>query len=88
MTIILKKAESVSDPQDPLTWGIWEREGGRKMVVIVDSFGRKAAITGRDWDGHNWQISPDGTVTPSIFCHANHEGGDWHEFVKLEGWES
>jgi len=31
------------------------------------------------------EIGLDGTVSPSVVCP--HEGCDFHEFIKLEGWK-
>lgn len=33
----------------------------------------------------NHEIAEDGTVTPSVVCP--HEGCNFHEFIKLEGWQ-
>ena len=31
------------------------------------------------------EIQPDGTVQPSVVCP--HDGCNFHEFIKLEGWD-
>jgi len=94
MIITLKKAADPSE-LDPLTWGIWEHRtssGDHLHLVVVcgtDPNHHKAIIAGRP--AHNWQIAPDGTVTPSILIPSTKllDGTmtpEWHEFVKLEGW--
>jgi hypothetical protein len=95
MTVILRKAADPYD-LDPLTWGIWELQpdAGTLLHLVVicgaDPNYHKAIIAGRP--EHNWQIAPDGTVTPSVLMPSvklldGTMTPEWHEFVKLEGWQ-
>jgi len=95
MVVLLKKAADSYD-LGPLTWGIWEHlaDPGEILHLVVvcgaDPNFHKAIIAGRP--DHNWQIAPDGTVTPSILIPPIEliDGTmtpEWHEFVKLEDWK-
>ena len=73
----------------PLEWGIMDlgTPAIKRCVIVQDPYGRNIPIQGYQ-EGHDWQIAPDGTVTPSILVHAEpwRNIPEWHEFVKLEGW--
>ena len=60
---------------------------GRHLWKIVNRDGReivKALCPGcHVWGALDHTIDPDGTVRPSVDC----EKCDFHEFVRLDGWE-
>jgi len=90
MTILLKKYAGEDGLPDPLTWMRYNVGTPEERVVICgDKPGLYAMIRGGKTFGgerHDWDIAPDGSVTPSILINAPHIG-EWHEFVKLEGWD-
>lgn len=63
----------------PNTWAIHRYGSGRAQVVTRCSNGHIGSL-----DDH--KISSDGTVSPSVVCQK--EGCNFHEFIKLEGWEA
>lgn len=71
----IQRDQSLSKPD---TWAIFRYQSGRVQVVTRCGRGHIGSL-----DNH--QIGSDGTVTPSVVCQ--HDGCDYHEFVKLEGWE-
>lgn len=56
---------------------------GETQVLISCTHGNFAQIYGRG-DGKDWNISRDGTVTPSVWWIGT---CDCHIWVKLEGWQ-
>ena len=82
--IILKR--NMERERKPLTWRYLLHELG-KSASIVCSNGHYGIIT-------DHTIAEDGTVSPSIICQGYREGRiiveecNFHEFIKLEGWEA
>jgi len=63
----------------PETWkGLKLAEGGRSASATCAN-GHTCSLT-------DHTINEDGTVSPSLVCP--YEGCEWHENVKLEGWQS
>lgn len=61
----------------PNTWAKHIYQSGRVQVVTRCSNGHIGSL-----DDH--EIASDGTVSPSVVCQR--EGCNFHEFIKLEGW--
>jgi len=61
----------------PGTWKGGSRPEGR-TALFACSNGHIGSLSDHD-------IADDGTVLPSVVCP--HEGCDFHEFIKLEGWQ-
>lgn len=63
----------------PGQWWPWPT--AKRVTVWCPDCGNAATL---DHD-----IADDGTVSPSLVCpHVKHDACGFHEFVKLEGWES
>lgn len=85
MVIVLRKDIPVLTDADwekaclPLTWRsvIWDVS--RRTAYFFDTNGHGLSL-------NRHTIQDDGTVTPSVVCPLT--GCGFHEFVKLEGWES
>lgn len=75
----------VLNRQPPLTWRplFLDTTHLRKSASFVCSNGHDGALL-------DHEIASDGTVTPSVVCNGipDGEGCDFHEMVKLEGWEA
>lgn len=82
--ITLKKYSGDDGVPDPLTWVRYNPGTPDERVVVCGDKQDLCAMI-RGIKGHEWDIAPDGTVTPSIFIRAP-PIGEWHEFVKLEDW--
>lgn len=73
-----------STQRDVLGWYGWTvGPKAHQQVVLQCPKGHRATIS-RGEHGH--QIADDGTVTPSVVCPG--VGCDFHEHVKLDGWEA
>ena len=59
-------------------WCVIHEPEGTKGAVVCCPCGQKAYLS-------DHTIADDGTVSPSLACPA--DGCDFHENVKLEGWE-
>ncbi len=62
----------------PLTWWPVTRADGRRNAMVACGRGHIASLA-------DHTIGPDGTVTPSLVCPET--GCDWHEWVRLDGWD-
>jgi hypothetical protein len=58
------------------SWHLYTLSDGRQLVETRCTNGHIGTL------GHN--IAVDGTVSPSVVCQ--HEGCNFHEFIKLDGW--
>lgn len=63
----------------PGTWKGLKTRQGRKASFVCPECGQLGALVDHD-------IGDDGTVTPSVVCP--HLGCAFHEFIKLDGWNS
>jgi hypothetical protein len=62
---------------DPLSWRpMFDADANKKTAWLTCPNGHIAQL--------DHEISSDGTVTPSVDCPV--DDCDFHEFVKLEGW--
>jgi hypothetical protein len=62
----------------PGTWKGGVAQGEKQTALVCCPNGHIASLTDHD-------IKDDGAVSPSVVCP--HEGCDFHEFIKLEGWK-
>lgn len=65
---------------DKLTPGTWN--GGQTPIFRAVAF---CCPNGHIGGLSDHEIAPDGTVSPSVVCPE--PGCDFHEFIKLEGWQ-
>lgn len=65
--------------QPPNSWWISKLSDGRRQVITKCANGHIGSL-----DDHT--IAADGTVSPSVVCQ--HEGCNFHEYIKLEDWEN
>ena len=73
------KPYPASPEYKPGTWRFWDSgPRGKTAAFVCPICGTLAMLI-------DHEIAPDGTVTPSVVCPT--EGCDFHEFVRLEGWE-
>lgn len=78
--LIFKRDISKSEEEQPIeTWRLSKDLDGTLYPTIRDSNGDWFAIKSHT-------ITPDGTVLPSVVC--TYEGCDFHEFIKLDEWQS
>jgi hypothetical protein len=75
MTTSVQHDQTLSNPN---TWAVFRYQSGFVQVVTRCGKGHIGSL-----DDH--QIDSDGFVTPSVVCQKN--GCDYHEFIRLEGWE-
>ena len=61
------------------TWGVYIAPNGQKTAITRCSNGHIGSLL-------DHTIASDGLVTPSVVCQ--HEGCNYHEYIKLEGWEN
>ena len=61
----------------PFTWERVTLDGVRSAAAYCVN-GHFAVLSAHE-------IAPDGTVTPSVVCPEDE--CDWHEMVRLDGWE-
>lgn len=73
--ITIQHDESLLSPN---TWAIYRYQSGRVQVVTRCGNGHIGSL-----DDH--KIAEDGTVSPSVVCQR--AGCEYHEFIRLEGWE-
>ena len=61
------------------TWNLYTSPNGKRTAITRCSNGHIGSLL-------NHTISNDGSVTPSVVCQ--HEGCNYHEYIKLDGWEN
>jgi len=84
-----------------MTDQIWGLHGTDEAAILRHRYDRRTGSSGSRPEGRtalfacpnghigslsDHEIADDGTVLPSVVCP--HEGCDFHEFIKLEGWQS
>lgn len=70
-------------------WDFIQDDTLRYIYIVCPDCGLHSTIRKRVGDtvsGHS--ISPDGTVNPSVVCPHTEVGCRFHQFVKLESWDS
>lgn len=83
--IDVPRQDSPAYEESPLTWKpftIYE-SGEIGGALLTCSRGHTCSLTIDKEHAHT--IAADGTVSPSVVCPI--EGCDFHEFVRLIGWE-
>ena len=63
----------------PNTWKGLKEYGGQRSATVTCANGHTCTLT-------DHTIKEDGSVSPSLVWP--YDGCDWHEWVKLEGWQS
>jgi len=63
--------------EPPLSWKPVRIPDGRMTALFICPRKHAGLLT-------EWEIAPDGTVSPSVDCSPN--GCDFHDHIRLIGW--
>lgn len=78
--------------QDPNTWEKWNAGTPEEAIIYICPNGQPLGLVMPE-SNHNWAISADGKVSPSVYCSGNLnrpgicKNCNFHEFLELEGWD-
>jgi hypothetical protein len=87
----IKHSEKLFEPN---TWTIEELRDAQNSKAInftcPNGHTTNLFIENRSDPDKDWHIETEGEVTPSVFCHGLVNGPEcgYHEFIKLEDWNS